>query len=76
MVRRPCGGTASRRTQWYLQELPPQEESNRRSSGLLGDMLPLYHLLAAILIQCNLVATTKSLTSDLTQGNHFDRCLG
>ena len=47
LVRRPCGGIASRRTHWYLPEILPQEESNRRPSGLLANIAPLYHLLAA-----------------------------
>ena len=51
LVRRPCGGIASRRTHWYLPELLPQEGSNRRPSGLLANIAPLYHLLAAEIIQ-------------------------
>ena len=47
MVRLPRGGIASRRTHWYLPEILPQEEANRQSSGLLANIAPLYHLLAA-----------------------------
>ena len=51
LVRRPCGGIASRRTHWYLPEILPQEVSNWRPSGLLAGIAPLYHLLAADIIQ-------------------------
>ena len=60
MVRRPCGGIASRRTHWYLPEILPQEESNLRPSGLLANIAPLYHLLAAKILQENLASTTMS----------------